>query len=112
MHPNKKPPPAPKPAHPLCPERVTLDVFLAGMFGAFVVLNHTAAAVFELVPAWLRFLELKGLIDAERRRQTVEELRPLHAQLLRLWATFSEDPALYRAIQAWPAEAAKELAHP
>ncbi len=104
-----KPPP---PAHPLCPDRITLDVCLGGLLGMLNCLYHPAAALFEVMPAWLRFLESRGLIDVDRRVKTVEELRPLHVDLLRLWESFTEDPALYRAAQAWPADAAKGLPEP
>ena len=60
MHPNRKLPKPPRPAHPLCPERVTLDVHLAGMMGMMSGLYHTAAALFQAMPAWLRFLESRG----------------------------------------------------
>jgi hypothetical protein len=102
LHPKKKLPPPPKPGHPLCPERVTLDVHVSSLIGFFNALHHAAAALFELMPAWLRFLESRGLIDAERRLKTIEELRPLQADLLRVWQTYTDDPTLYRAIQAWP----------
>jgi hypothetical protein len=109
VNPNKKLPRPPKPGHPLCPERVTLDVCLGGLLGFFNSLHHKAAALFELTPAWLRFLESQGLIDADRRRKIVEELRPLHTELLRLWEQYTEDPTLSRAVQAWPIDAAKGL---
>jgi hypothetical protein len=112
LHPKKKLPKPPKPSHPLCPERVTFDVFLAGFMRMFNNLYHTAAALFEIIPAWLRFLETRGLIDAAQRRKTLEELRPLHASVLRLWESFRNDPSLYRAAQAWPEDAAKELPQP
>src|SRR5262249_24619837 len=108
----KKLPPPPKPGHPLCPERVTLDVHLAGLLGFLNGLYHTAAALFELMPAWLRFLESRRLIDAERRMKTVEELLPLHAQLLQVWTNYKDDPALLRAAQAWPADATKPPTRP
>ena len=85
-----KPPP---PVHPLCPDRITLDVCLGHLLGMLNCLYHPAAALFEVMPAWLRFLESRGLIDADRCAKTVEELRPLHAELLRLWESFTEDPA-------------------
>ncbi len=109
QHPHRKPPKAPPPSHPLCPERVTLDVYLSGLLSMFNILYHRAAALFEALPAWLRFLESRGLVAAARRARTVEELRPLHAQLQRLWETYKDDPALYHAAQAWPAEAARGL---
>ena len=104
MNPRKKLPPPPKPGHPLCPERVTLDVYLAQLVGFLNGLYYSAAALFEVMPAWLRFLESRGFIDAERRRKTVEELRPLQASLLKMWEK-NEDPTLLRATQAWPADA-------
>ena len=65
LRPNQKLPKPPQPAHPLCPERVTMEVFLAGMVGYLSMLVHTSSAVFQAIPAWLRFLESRGLIDAD-----------------------------------------------
>jgi hypothetical protein len=103
MHPKKKLPPPPKPGHPLCPERVTFEIHLAELIGFMNGLYHTAAALFEIVPAWLRFLESRGLIDADRQAKTVEELRPLHADLLRLMESYRDDPTLLRDLLTWPA---------
>src|SRR5581483_2771612 len=93
MNPRKKLPPAPPPGHPLCPERVTLEVYLSGLMNPLNGLFHVAAALFELIPAWLRFLESCGLIDAERRVKTLDELRPLQASLLKLYENYRDDPA-------------------
>jgi len=112
IHPKKKLPPPPRPGHPLCPERVTLEVCLAGLIGFLSGLYHTLAALFEVIPAWLRFLESRKLIDADRRDKTVAELRPLQASLLRLLETYTDDPTMYRAVQAWPAVAVKGLPEP
>jgi hypothetical protein len=107
MHPHRKLPKPPRPANPLCPERVTLDVHLAGLVDLFNGLYHTAAALFEVMPAWLRFLQSRRLIDADTRVKTAEGLLPLQASVLRMWEKFHDDPALYRAAQAWPDDAAK-----
>jgi SEC-C motif len=101
MHPNRKLPKPPRPAHPLCPERVTLEVHLARMMGMMSGLYHSAAALFQAMPAWLRFLESLRLIDAGTHRKVKAELLPLHASLLRIWEQ-QEDPLLYRQGQAWP----------
>jgi hypothetical protein len=103
MHPGKKLPPPPKPSHSLCPERVTFEVYLARLVGFMNGRYHTATALFELVPAWLRFLETRGLIDVDRHAKTVEGLRPLHTDLLRLLESYHDDPALLHALQTWPA---------
>lgn len=102
MHPKKKLPPPPKPSHPLCPERVTLDVFIGQMFGFMSAQHHKAAALFGVIPAWLRFLQSKKLIDDEQLARTLEELRPLHADVLRLMENYTDDPTLYRSLKGWP----------
>jgi hypothetical protein len=107
LHPRRKLPPPPKPIHPLCPERVTLDVCLAGKVGILSHLPHRAAALFEVMPAWLRFLESRRLIDAATRTKVVASLLPLQKSVLRMWETYREDPALFRAAERWPADAAK-----
>src|SRR5271157_1116024 len=101
MHPNRKLPKPPRPAHPLCPERVTLEVHLAGMMGMMSGLYHTAAALFLAMPAWLRFLESLRLIDADTSSKVLAELLPLHASLLRVWEQYTDDPLLFRQGQAW-----------
>jgi hypothetical protein len=102
MHPKKKLPPPPKPLHPLCPERVTLDVCIGQMCGFMSAQHHKAAALFGVVPAWLRFLQSKNLIDDVQRARTLEELRPLHADLLKLMEDYTEDPTLCRSLKGWP----------
>jgi hypothetical protein len=110
--PNLKLPRPPKPIHPLCPERVTLEASLAEFVGPLAGLHHRAAALFDVVPAWLRFLESRRLLDAETRTRVVANLLPLQAQVLRLWESFGDDPTLARAAQQWPADAAKGLPEP
>ena len=100
LHPKRKLPKPPRPAHPLCPERVTLDVHLAGMMGMLSGRYYSAAALFQTIPAWLRFLESWRLINAGTSREVMAELLPLHATLLRVWEQYTDDPLLYRQGQA------------
>ena len=102
MNPNKKLPKPPRPAHPLCPERVTLEVHLAGLMGPLNGLYYPAAALFQVIPAWLRFLESRQLIDADTAKKVAAQLLPLHATLLEIWEQHTEDPALYRQGQTPP----------
>jgi hypothetical protein len=106
LRPKQKFPKPPRPAHPLCPDCATLDVFLGGLVGYLNGLFHAAAAVFQAVPAWLRFLESRRLIDGDLRQKTANELLPLHLTLSRIWQTYEDDPTLDRQEQAWPADAA------
>jgi hypothetical protein len=103
LHPQRKLPKPPRPAHPLCPERVTLDVHLSGLMGMMNGLYHSAAALFQAMPAWLRFLESRRLIDSGTSKKVMKELYPLHATLLEVWERYTEDPLVRRQEQAWQA---------
>ncbi len=103
QNPRAKPPKPPRPIHPLCPERVTLDTHLAGLMGLMSGRYHRAAALFQAMPAWLRFLESRRLIDADTRRKCTAQLVPLHETLLRIWKQDKDDPLLYQQGLAWEA---------
>jgi hypothetical protein len=91
--------------HPLCPDPVTLDAFLAPLIGVVYLGDYKAAAAFELIPAWLRFLESRRLIDGEQHAKTLSEIRPLCGAMIGLFEKDREDPTLARGIQkAWPEE--------
>ena len=102
VSPWKKLPPPPKPSHPLCPERVTFEVFLAQMLGFMSEQHHKAAALFGVIPAWLRFLQSKNLIDDEKRARALEELRLLHADILNVMGYYTDDPTLSSSLKGWP----------
>jgi hypothetical protein len=101
-----KPKPEPsRPAHPLCPDRDTLDRYLGGLLGFLNQLHYRAVAMFEVIPAWLRFLESRQLVDAERRALTMQGLQPLQTQLLKLYEDYPTDPNLLAGIKSWHMEA-------
>lgn len=102
LHPNRKRPKPPRPAHPLCPDRVTFDVYLSRMLGMLSDRHYPAAALFQAIPAWLIFLESHRLIDADTSRKVAAELRPLHTTLLEIWKKHIDDPQLYCQGQTWP----------
>jgi hypothetical protein len=88
------------PHHPLCPDRKTLDHFLADLINFFNPQYYKAAATLELTPAWLRFLESRGLITTEQREQTLADLRGLDTEFGKVVKTNS-DPALRTAMDKW-----------
>lgn len=102
MHPRRhRRPPAPKPPkHVLCPDEHTLDRYLAERLHFMSPQYYDAAALFEAVPAWLRFLESKCLIDPERHQNTRNAFRPLAATIAKLWADYHQDPALLSGLSA------------
>jgi hypothetical protein len=93
-------------SNPLCPDRASLDYYLAGLLGFMNPQPHEAAATLELIPAWLRFLESRGLIDAATRANALRELSGLSSELAELLDKLSADPAPSRALREWPPEPA------
>jgi hypothetical protein len=91
--------------HPLCPDRATLDHFLGGNLDLLNFRKYRAVVTFELMPAWLRFLEGRGLLSAEQRRAALEQLRPLRESLLKFLEKDRTDPHLAPALRAWGEEA-------
>src|SRR5207245_9487077 len=77
----KRKAPTRQPAHLLCPDRTTLHIHLGRVCGIFSSQYHQAAALFELIPAWLRYLERRGLIDASRREVTLSDISGLAPEL-------------------------------
>jgi hypothetical protein len=87
--------------HGLCPDRDTLDHYLAQLFNFINPQYYKAAATFELVPAWLRFLESRQIIDAQQRTKTLFELRGLDTELLKVLERHLPDPALSIGVRRW-----------
>src|SRR5581483_1768993 len=93
--------------HALCPDRERLDKFLGGMLGFMNFLFYPPAALFGLIPAWLRFLETRGLIDSERRARTLDSLGRVNDDLLAAFRRYQDDPAPRQALERWREEARK-----
>jgi hypothetical protein len=97
----RKPKPSAAQNSLLCPDRATLDRFLVRFMSFFNLQRYPVAATFEFVPAWLRFLESRGLVGAEQRTQTLLELRELAADLRKAWEKYTADPSLRLEIERW-----------
>ncbi|MCI0399015.1 MAG: hypothetical protein L0332_28075 [Chloroflexi bacterium] len=91
-----------EPDHPLCPDRETLERFLDHLLFLANPQIYKAAATYELLPAWLRFLESQGLIDAARHRQTLADLKEVDTELIGRWTNNPADPALQANAGRWP----------
>jgi hypothetical protein len=68
---------------------------------------HRLAALLEMTPAWLRFLESRGLIDADQHAQTLSQLSDLAASLVEFWESYSSEPAPRVAAERWPERVAR-----
>jgi len=87
--------------HVLCPDRDTLNCFLARDLDFMHPEPYKAAAFFELIPLWLAFLESRGLLSAERRRQAMEELTPLASDLSPVIERYTDDPAAAEGVMRY-----------
>ncbi|MBP1609761.1 MAG: hypothetical protein H6Q04_1996 [Acidobacteria bacterium] len=85
----------------LVPDSERLEHYLAGLLGMMNQLHHRAAALFEIIPSWLRFLELRGLIDTAMRVQTLDDMKTMAESLSRILASCPDDPAPLSALKAW-----------
>jgi hypothetical protein len=94
--------PEPQSLHPLCPDADTLERYLAKLLHFANPYPYRAAVLFELTPAWLRFLESNRLIDAQQPRQKLPDLKKLKPDLARYWQQYHEDLALQREAENWP----------
>jgi hypothetical protein len=92
----------PRPEQLLHPDKATLDRYLARLLNFINPQHYKVAATFELVPAWLRFLELRGLLDAEGKAGILQDLTKLADQVIDLLGKYREDPTLRLGVKrAW-----------
>ena len=92
----------PKLLHQLCPDAVTLDTFLSRKTGFFFKQVYTIGAILELVPAWLRFLESRMLLDADQKSRIITDLLPILQSWCELLRKMSTDQLLLSNIAvAW-----------
>jgi hypothetical protein len=94
--------------HLLVPDRERFEHYLSNMFQVWARRSHRAAALMELIPVWLRFLESQGLIEEDLRKRTLRDLEPLTGDLLKIYRRDHGDHALCDAMERWKWYAGKE----
>jgi hypothetical protein len=87
--------------HMLIPDPERLEHFLAGLLDMMNQLYHRSSAFFEIIPAWLRFLQMRRLISAQEYAQTLHHLAPLAESFERILKNYTDDPAPHRALDSW-----------
>ena len=86
--------------HSASPNAAELEAL--GAYFDCTIVRTGGAALFEMIPAWLRFLEARELIDAAQRERTLTGLSSLVPTLIEFWDHFASDPELRRAATRWP----------
>ncbi len=93
-----------EPPHPLCPDRTTLEMYFNNLLHFARPQPYKAAALYALLPVWLRFLAVRDLIDATQHDKIRTSLQPLLADLQSRWSDHP-DPTLPADLKhAWKEE--------
>jgi hypothetical protein len=90
----------PQPAHPLCPDPVTLEEYLPRLLHPAKPQPYRAAATVGLIPIWLRFLQRREVIDTAVSTQVHRELSNVIEEW-RNWVNAHPDPALKQSLRSW-----------
>ncbi|WP_420642739.1 hypothetical protein [Candidatus Leptofilum sp.] len=97
--------PIPKPPagfHPLAPDKESLQRFLAKLLNYDPVRPYAAAALFTLLPIWLRFLQVRNLLTDAEADAALDDLAWLKGDLHSYFANLAGDDALATAVANWP----------
>lgn len=88
--------------HPLAPDSDTLQRFLAKLLNYDPVRPYPAAALYTLLPTWLRFLQARGLLTPADAHATLDDLASLQGDLHTFFSNLAGDEALATAVAQWP----------
>lgn len=84
----------------LCPDRESLDHYIAQRLDILSYHPIEAAVTLELTPYWLRFLQGQDLITAEQCAEALRSLGKLVQDAEPIWADHQSDPSLGPNIRA------------
>lgn len=85
----------------LCPTPITLAQFLAARLESALPRHYPAAALVAVLPAWLRFLQQRGLITPEQQKQALRGLQELLPELRDFWSDMPGDSGLLTSLETW-----------
>jgi hypothetical protein len=86
--------------HPLCPDPLTLKTYLRRLLQTVRPQPYAAAATLGLLPGWLGFLHVRGLLAEPEREQTEQQLRETAREMAPLWQE-TGDPVLQSLARRW-----------
>jgi hypothetical protein len=94
----QKPAPVASTGHPLLPDRRTFMRFLSLQEDEMEQYLYEVTALVELMPAWLRFLTARGLLESGEQQAATSELLAIKEEIANRWAEGLEDPVPVRAL--------------
>lgn len=89
----------------LLPDHRTLDRYMLRFLEVLSTRAHASAALFELVPAWTRFLQSKALISQGEGHDALRSMQALSQSMAKLVEAQIEDPLLTENVNKWRANA-------
>ncbi|MEZ4645523.1 MAG: hypothetical protein R3E31_22785 [Chloroflexota bacterium] len=88
---------------PLLPVPNLLDQFLESMIDLISPQYYRAAALVNVLPAWLDFLTMQGVVSTEQSAQMYKQYAAVIGQLQQQWHQEGADPALAASLRVWKA---------
>ena len=88
----------------LAPDAKTLDRYLGQAMGFMSFRFYEASALFELLPAWLRFLTVYNLLADEEMQKVLQKLSYLKGPLIKIMHSQLTDAAVGENLADWPYE--------
>lgn len=98
----KQPGQTQEPPYSLYPTAETLDSYLGELMGFMSFRFYEASALFELLPAWLRFLAKYNLLDQKVHEKLLQSLNYLKDPLLQIARQQLTDPLVETNLAGWP----------
>lgn len=89
----------------LLPDAKTMDRYLTRFFGFLGNRHYQGAALFELIPTWVRFLESKGLTTTEEGSAALKSLQALSQSVVKILEGYESDPTLAENLRGWQPQA-------
>lgn len=87
----------------LIPERRQVDAYIAQYISSFLFTPYYDIAGFvELLPAWLRFLNVSELVTASQVEDALTDLKPLVDAIIVLCERGMSDPVVIERLRVWP----------
>ncbi len=86
----------------LYPTAETLDSYLGELMGFMSFRFYEASALFELLPAWLRFLAKYNLLDQKVHEKLLQSLNYLKDPLIQIARQQLTDPLVETNLAGWP----------
>ncbi len=81
--------------------RKRVERYLGRLMNIINPQRYKIAATFDLVPAWLRFLESRHLINPAQHHKAWRNLRKLQPVVVELWGKYHADLTLRQHAENW-----------